>query len=115
MPRVIFVAITAVGVSMSTPSFAQSPDDVRCLMLSNVFAKVSSAGGDNNHAEAQKAAQSAALFYLGKIDGRWSEEQLRAAQIQQRKTITSANAGAGMQRCMQQMQASARKMQAIRP
>ena len=114
MPRVIFFAVTAVGIFLSAPSFAQSPDDVRCLMLSNVFAKASSAGG-NDHAEAQRAAQSAALFFLGKIDGRWSEEQLRAARTQQQKTITSANAGAGMQRCMQRMQASAKKMQAIRP
>ena len=113
MLRVLSLAAATGAIFMSTPGRAQSQGDVRCLMLSNAFAKSLNASGSTN-TEAQKAAQSAALFYLGKVDGRWSDAQLRATVTQQQKTISVANAGAGMQKCMQQMQASAKKMQEIR-
>lgn len=109
MSRMILLAAVACGISVGSPSLAQSPSDVRCLLLSNAFSK----GSDQ--ADAKKAAQSASLFYLGKVDGRYSDVQLRATISQQQKTITKANAGPGMQGCMQRMQASAKRLQTASP
>ncbi len=81
MFRKIFLVAAGSSALVSTACLAQSADDVRCLLLSNAFAQGA------NTAEAKKAGQTGALFYLGKIDGRWNDAQLRAAIAQQQKTI----------------------------
>ncbi len=103
------LAAASLSALVSTPCLAQSTDDVRCLVLSNAFAQA------GNTAEAKKAGQSGALFYLGKIDGRWNDAQLRVAIAQQQKTLRVANAGPEMQGCTQRMQASIKKLIALAP
>lgn len=109
MPRKIFSIAAASIALVSAPSLAQSTEDVRCLLLSNAFAQ----GG--NTPEAKKAGQSGALFYLGKMDGRWNEAQLRAALTQQQKTLSADKAGPEMQACMRRVEASYKKLQAASP
>jgi len=109
MFRKILFAGAGLSALWSTPCLAQSTDDVRCLVLSNAFAKIGST------AEAKKAGESGAVFYLGKIDGRWNDAQLRAAIAQHQKTLKVPNAGPEMKVCMQRMQASYEKLQALAP
>lgn len=109
MKHSIVLAAAASGLLFSTGAAAQAPADVRCLVLSNAFAQ----GGST--AELKRAAQSSAFFYLGKIDGRWSDAQLRSALVEQAKSIKPANAGAEMQDCVRRMQASAVKLQSLAP
>ena len=109
MLRKIFLVAAGSGVLVTTPCLAQSTGDVRCLLLSNAFAQGA------NTPEAKKAGQSGALFYLGKIDGRWTDAQLRAAIAQQQKTITADKAGPEMQVCMKLVEASFKKLQAAAP
>lgn len=109
MLRKILLVAAASGVLVSTSSLAQSTDDVRCLLLSSAFAH----GGTS--AEAKTAGQSGALFYLGRVDGRWNEAQLRAAIAQQEKTLKADKAGTEMQICMQRVEASYKKLQALAP
>lgn len=109
MFRMIFLIAASSSALVSTSSLAQSVDDVRCLLLSNAFAQ-----GANTD-EAKKAGQAGALFYLGRIDGRWNDAQLRTAIAQQQKSITPAKAGAEMQACMRRVEASYKKLQATSP
>ena len=109
MFRIMLLAGAGLSALGSAPCLAQSTDDVRCLVLSNAFAKIGST------AEAKKAGQSGAAFYLGKIDGRWNDAQLRAAIAQHQKTLKVPNAGPEMKLCMQRMQASYEKLQALAP
>jgi hypothetical protein len=106
--NILFLAAFS-GICVSAPSLAQTPGDVRCLLLSNGFAKSS------NNVEAQQAARLAASFFFGKVDGRWNGAQLRPIVAQQKKTIKAATAGPEMQRCIQQMQASIKRTQAVAP
>ena len=105
------IILTAAGslALIGAPGLAQSSGDVRCLLLSNAFAQ--SANTD----EAKKAGQTGALFFLGRIDGRWNDAQLRAAIAAHQKTIKPATAGPEMQACMQQLQASYKKLQTAAP
>jgi len=107
--RKIFLVAASTGALVSTPCLAQSTDDVRCLLLSNAFA------GGATTPEAKKAGQSGALFYLGKIDGRWTDVQLRAAIAQHQKTLKADKAGPEMQACMRRVEASYKKLQAAAP
>ena len=105
MFRKILLVAAGSLVLASAPGAAQSASDVRCLVLANGFAK----GGST--AEAKQAGQLAAHYFLGKVEGRSNDAQLRAAIAQQQKTIVVARAGADMQTCMQQITASAKKLQ----
>jgi alpha-beta hydrolase superfamily lysophospholipase len=106
--RLVLLAASS-GVLVATPALAQASDDVRCLVLSNAFANGASA------AEAKRVAQSSATYYLGRIDGRWNDAQLRAALARQQQSIKAATAGKEMQACVQRMQASARKLTTLAP
>lgn len=109
MPRKIFLIAAGSAALVSTPSLAQSAGDVRCLLLSNAFAQNAS------NAEAKKAGLSGALFYLGRIDGRWNDAQLRAAIDQQRKSLRADKAGPEMRVCMQKVEASYNRLQSVAP
>jgi hypothetical protein len=104
--KILLVAAGSL-VLVSAPSVAQSVRDVRCLVLGNGFAR----GGSTE--PAKLAGQMAAHFYLGRVDGRWNDAKLRAAIIQQQKTIVPAKAGAELQACMGQIAVSAKKLEAI--
>jgi hypothetical protein len=109
MLRSLMVIAAASTALISSPSLAQSATDARCLVLSYAFARSGSTP------DVKKAAQSTALFYLGKIDGRFSDAQLRATLVEQQKTIVVAKAGPDMQGCVRRMQESEKKLQAAAP
>ena len=107
MFRKILLIAAGSLVLASAPGAAQSAGDVRCLLLSNALTK------DPNTAQVKQAGQMAAYFYLGKIAGRLNDTQLRATLAQQQKTMNRANAKAEAQACMQQVESSYKKLQAV--
>ena len=88
-------------IAASAPAAAQATADVRCLMASNLF---SSAAKDP---KARKLAEAGKYFFLGRVSGRLSEQQLRTQMLAQAKTITPANAANVMNGCARQMQSGA--------
>ena len=101
--RTSLIAAASVAL-VSTPSFAQSAADVRCLILSYEFIRAGKTDA------MKKTAQLAGIFYLGKIDGRYSDAQLRSALAQQQKTLVGPRSGADMQACVTRMQESERRL-----
>jgi len=106
--RILLKIAAVLTLPLSSPTYAQTTtSDVRCLLLSNAFAT-----GSSNPA-AKGAAKASASFYLGRIDGRWSDSMLRAAITREQTRIKVASAGPEMQRCLERMQASVRKLQGV--
>jgi hypothetical protein len=97
--------IAAAGLALPMPVAAQSAtDDVRCLLASNVFA----AGG--NDAAHKQLAATIGLFFLGRVDARLTQDQLRAEVLTQGKALTGKNVGDVMNGCVQRFQAKQRAM-----
>jgi hypothetical protein len=96
--------ITAIGVALAAmglaaPVLAQSVDsDVRCLLAANVFARQ-----EKDPARKQLAA-AASVFYLGRLDARISNEQLKAAVLAQAKAMPAASLGPTMTDCAKHLQ-----------
>ena len=89
----IFVA-AVLAFSFGAAASAQSiPDDVHCLVLSNVFAKN---GADPR---GRQAAAQALLFYLGRLDGRADAGTLTNAMRAQGGRIDSRTAATQMSAC----------------
>ena len=105
MVRWTMMAAGCAAAIVAAPAQSQSTADVRCLILSNAFAK---AGGT---AQMKRAAEFSALYYLGRIDTRLNDAQLRAAVTEQQKNIKLASAGTEMQACARRVQASTRRLQ----
>lgn len=92
--------------AIAMPASAQSvPDDVRCLALSNAFAK--SAKDEN----AQQAATRALLFYLGRLDARGDEQAVKTAM--QSSKIDPKAASDEMTACSNRFASAAQKMQSL--
>ena len=83
-------------LGISSPAAADGASDVKCILASNIFIKAARADS------MRKIAGDAAFFYLGRMD-RYNTAQLRALIVQQKKTITTANAGAVMNACARNM------------
>lgn len=93
----IGVALAAIGIT--TPVVAQSIDsDVRCLLAANVFARQ-----EKDPARKQIAA-AASVFYLGRLDARISNEQLKTAVLAQAKIMPAASLGPTMTDCAKHLQ-----------
>ncbi len=83
------------GLAMVSPAAAQTaPDDLHCFLLSNVFAR---AEKDDKR---RTLAGQAAMFYLGKIDGRVNPQALGAAI---RTPLNQQTAGIQMTACAQRL------------
>lgn len=105
-----FAAISiglATAVLTATPAQAQANNDVRCLLASNLFAKAA------KEPKARTAAEAGKLYYLGRIHGRLSPEQLKAQLVSQQKTITQKNAGDVMNGCARQMDNGIKMIQSV--
>lgn len=82
-----------------------APTTAGCLLVSNVFAK---------HATDEKdrtLGQLLVYFFMGRIDDRTSEDQLKLALGEQRRAINDSNATALMNACLRQMQAKAQMLE----
>jgi hypothetical protein len=100
--------MAAVSLSFAAaPAAAQGQADVRCLMLSNFFAK--SGQGE----QVKKVAEAAKYYYLGRVHGQFSDKQLAAALVAQQKALKGAHAGQAMQACARQMLSSAARVETL--
>ena len=88
---------------------AQSVTDAQCLLLSNAFAK------DAKDPNAQKAAEIAGYFYLGRVGEHASAAQLKAQLEQGAKSITDATAGPQMTACVKAIQDKVQLVQSLGP
>lgn len=101
-------AVSGTLILLSSPASARSVgNDVRCLLLSNMYVKAV------KDPKGKRLAEAGSLFYLGRIDGRINDGQLKTVLQEQQKAIKTANVAASMAECARHMQASARTIQTI--
>jgi hypothetical protein len=99
----------AVGTLLtSAPASAATARDVRCFMLSNLFAQKS--GTD----QAKKMAEASGFYYLGKLQG-MGDADLRRLIAEQQKQFSLADASRDMQTCARTVQASGQRLQSFAP
>lgn len=101
-------AVLALIVAAPAPAApAKAPNrDVRCLMLSNLFAKAAP------DAKGKEAAGQARLFYLGRVSSRFSQTQLESAMGAEASAIAPAKVGAEMNTCFASVRAAAAAIEA---
>ena len=104
--QMTFVAAGA-ALSINAPAVAQQANDVRCLMASNLFSKAA------KDPKARQLAEAGKYFYLGRVSGRFTEQQLRVQMQTQTKSITQANDGNVMTACTRQMQSGAAMIERV--
>lgn len=99
------VAAAVMLIGMNPPVSAQSvPEDVRCLLLSNGFAR-----GAKDERAKQVAAETL-IFFVGRLDGRATSQVVTNAMRSQASSIDPKNAGPEMTACAARV---ARAKQAI--
>lgn len=81
------------------------PQDVRCLMLSNMFAAIAT-----DPAGRQAAAQSL-IFYVARLEGRGDARMIATVMRAQRATIVAQTASADMLACGTRMQRASQVIQ----
>jgi len=102
--RTFAAALVVLGLVSS--AHAQTvPDDVRCLVLSNMFAK---AGGD---ARIKEAAAQSLLYFVGRLDGRANAQTITAAMRAQAATMNTQTAPAQMGACAARLQRAQQMIQ----
>lgn len=90
--KTVFVGF--VGLALAAPAAAQGlKDDVRCLLLSGVFAKTA------KDEKGKQIARSTGVFFLGRVDGRADAKTLTEAVQAERKAIDPKTAGPLMDAC----------------
>lgn len=91
------LALSLLAFPMSASAQAGDPD-VRCLIVSNIFAQ--------KEADPQRKqfATLAVSFYLGRIDARLTQAQFRAAVIAMGKQTMGKEVGPIMSACAQTLQ-----------
>ena len=97
-------ALLATGGAAS----AQSSADLQCIVVANAFASQA------KDANAQKVAEAAVFFYLGRI-GNLTSAQLKAQLDAQTKTLNQQNAGPTMQKCANGVQSKVQLLQSAAP
>lgn len=99
---------SAAILAASVPARAQTPDqDVRCLLASNFFAKA------DKDPERRQVASLSVFYYLGRLDGRLSAEQMKTQLVAQAKTLNPSNAGPVMTACAKRVQEKSAALQAL--
>jgi hypothetical protein len=101
------IAAATLALACALPSSAQTvPDDVRCLMLSNLFTKAATED------QAKQVARQSLAFYLGRLDGRATPQALTAAMRAQAPTIDPKAAGPAMNACTARLAKAEQAVQA---
>ena len=99
-----FFAAGLLTLALVSPAAAQSvPDDLRCFMLSNIFART-----DKDDKRRMIAAQ-ASIFYLGRLDGKVNAQMLAPAM---HAHLDPKLAGPQMTACAQHLGRAEQTMQA---
>ena len=99
------VALALLASLGATGAHAQSVDNVRCLLASNLFANGA------KEAKAKTLANAARLFYAGRVSA-LPGAQVQAGLTSQQKLLTPANAGTTMTACAQNMDRALKTLQA---
>ncbi len=102
-----FIAAIGIAFVLSAPAAAQTNNDVKCLLVSNLFSNAS------KDAKARQIAEAAKFFYAGRVYGRLSEAQLKAQMQAQQKLITGKNAGQTMASCAREVQSAGSMLQRV--
>ncbi|MDE2302837.1 MAG: hypothetical protein KGK11_09785 [Sphingomonadales bacterium] len=104
--RPILAAALVAALLSPVAAAAQSvPDDMRCLMLSQIFART-----EKDTKKRTVAAQSM-FFYLGRLDGRADANTLTNTIHTLAPTLTPATAGGQMTTCARHMGTTMQTMQ----
>jgi len=104
------LTVTAAALLMTTgAASAQSANDIKCMILSNAFAK------NTKDPDSQKAAEAALYFYLGRVPDGASPSQLKTLLDTQGKTLTDATAGAMMNACVKTIENKVQMLQSLAP
>ena len=102
------IALAAALLASGGAATAQSSTDLQCLVVANAFA------GQAKDANAQKVAEAAVFFYLGRI-GNLTPAQLKVQLDAQTKTLNQQNAGPTMQKCAAGVQSKVQLLQGAAP
>jgi hypothetical protein len=109
-PMKALLIVTAGALLMTSgAATAQSATDIKCMILSNVFAK------NSKDAESQKAAEAALYFYLGRVPDGATSTQLKTLLDAQGKALTDATAGAMMNACVKTIENKVQMLQSLAP
>lgn len=101
-------AILILAAVIAAPASAQTADqDVRCLIVSNIFSNT------EKDAAKRQIASAARLFYLGRVDARMAGPALKSSLTAQAKGITAESAGPAMTACARSMQGKMAALQAL--
>jgi hypothetical protein len=103
------IAIAATLLLTGGAAVAQSATDIQCMILSNAFAR------NAKDPNAQKAAEAALYFYLGRVADSATPAHLKTLLDAQEKTITDATAGGLMNNCVKAIQAKVQMLQSLAP
>jgi hypothetical protein len=96
------------ALAFAAPVAAQSVDeDVRCLLAANFFTRAEKDPAKRN------LAMAASVFYLGRLDARISNDQLKTAVQVQAKTMSAANLGSIMDNCAKHLNEKGLAMRAL--
>jgi hypothetical protein len=101
-------AIALLIAGSLSPASAQSvPEDVRCMLLSNIFAK-----GASDEKARNVAGQNLA-FYIGRLEGRANPQAIATAMRAQASSIDPKTSGPAMDACASRLARAAQSIQAI--
>jgi len=96
--KFVMIGAALAALAFAAPLAAQSVDeDVRCLLAANVFARA------EKDPPRRQLATAASVFYLGRLDARISNEQLKTAVQAQAKTMPAASLGPTMNNCAKRL------------
>ena len=96
--KFVMIGAALAALGFAAPVAAQSVDgDVRCLLAANFFARA-----ETDPAKRQLSS-AASVFYLGRLDARISNEQLKAAVQAQAKTMQASSLGPTMNACAKRL------------
>ena len=108
--RTFITSSAAFGLCLiaATPAVAQDAGaDVRCLLVSNVFARV------ETDATKKALAQASAVYFSGRATAKLAPAQIKAQIVGQSKTINKDSGGPIMTACAKRFQQDQRMMQTI--
>lgn len=96
--KVLVIGAALAAFAVAAPVAAQSvDDDVRCLLAANFFARA------EKDAAKRQISVAAQIFYLGRLDARISNEQLKAATQAQAKTMSGSSVAPIMTACVKRL------------
>lgn len=105
--KTLRIALAATLMVTGAAASAQNVNDARCILLSNAFAQQA------KEANAQKLAEAAFYFYLGRMSPTATAAQMKSVFDQQAKTVTEASAGGLMDSCVKEFQSKVNLVQSL--